>query len=93
MTRRQAHDGSSCGTIARAAILDLILRDEIGYVAIGNHWYRWSCRQHGLDPVSTYAELARRYAAPRLKGPFNLEARCAAGFSEDEFTELSQASL
>ena len=27
-----------------------------------------------------YAELAARYQAPRLRGPFNLEARRAAGF-------------
>jgi len=87
------HKLASAGDRLGAAILDLILRDEIGHVAIGNHWYRWSCRQHGLDPVATYAELARRYAAPRLKGPFNLEARRAAGFSEDELTALNQASL
>jgi uncharacterized ferritin-like protein (DUF455 family) len=29
-----------------------------------------------------------RYAAPRLRGPFNLEARRAAGFSEGELRSL-----
>ncbi|MEY4753985.1 MAG: hypothetical protein RJA44_1660, partial [Pseudomonadota bacterium] len=24
-------------------ILDVILREEVGHVAIGNHWYRWAC--------------------------------------------------
>lgn len=85
------HKLASAGDKAGAAILDIILRDEIGHVAIGNHWYRWSCERHGLDPVSTYAEMAQRYAAPRLKGPFNLEARRAAGFSEEELTALGQA--
>jgi uncharacterized ferritin-like protein (DUF455 family) len=28
-------------------ILDVILRDEIGHVAIGNHWYRWLCNLRG----------------------------------------------
>ncbi len=69
-------------------ILDLILRDEIGHVAIGNRWYRILCDQRGLDPVSTYAELAIRYQAPRLRGPFNLEARRAAGFDEAELEAL-----
>jgi uncharacterized ferritin-like protein (DUF455 family) len=64
---------------ARAAeILDLILRDEIGHVAIGNRWYRWLCAPEGLDPVAHCAVLARRHGAPRLKGPFNVEARIAA---------------
>jgi uncharacterized ferritin-like protein (DUF455 family) len=70
-------------------ILDVILRDEIGHVAIGNHWYRFLCAQRGLDPVVTYEELARKYRAPRPRGPFNLDARRAAGFSEDELTALA----
>ncbi|MDP2032941.1 MAG: ferritin-like domain-containing protein [Polaromonas sp.] len=74
--------------LAAVAILDIILRDEIGHVAIGNHWYRHLCSERGLDPVATYAELARRYEAPRLKGPFNVDARRAAGFDEDELALL-----
>jgi uncharacterized ferritin-like protein (DUF455 family) len=73
-------------------ILDLILRDEIGHVAAGNRWYRYVCEQRGLDPVATYAELAARHQAPRLRAPFNLEARRAAGFEEAELTALQQAS-
>ncbi|MDI1270241.1 MAG: ferritin-like domain-containing protein [Polaromonas sp.] len=73
------------------AILDIILRDEIGHVAIGNHWYRHLCSERGLDPVATYAELATAYGAPRLKGPFNLGARRAAGFDEAELALLDQA--
>lgn len=69
-------------------ILDVILRDEIGHVAVGNHWYRHLCGQRGLDPVATYPELAARYGAPRPRGPFNLEARRAAGFDEDELAAL-----
>jgi uncharacterized ferritin-like protein (DUF455 family) len=65
-------------------ILDVILRDEIGHVAAGNRWYRRLCDERGIDPVSTYAELARRYDAPRLRGPFNLEARKLAGFTDAE---------
>jgi uncharacterized ferritin-like protein (DUF455 family) len=71
------------------AILDIILRDEIGHVAIGNHWYRMLCTQRGLDPLPTYARLAQQYGAPRLKGPLNLAARRNAGFDEAELALLS----
>jgi uncharacterized ferritin-like protein (DUF455 family) len=74
----------AAGDQRAGAILDIILRDEIGHVAIGNHWYRHLCAERGLDPLSTYAELAELYRAPRLRGPFNLEARRAAGFSDEE---------
>jgi len=69
-------------------LLDVILRDEVGHVAIGNHWYRWLCEQRGLDPVALYGELVRRYEAPRLKPPFNTSARLRAGFTELELSYL-----
>ena len=79
---------AQAGDRAAAAILDIILRDEIGHVAIGNRWYGWLCEQRGLEPVATYKQLASEYAAPVLRGPFNLEARRAAGFSEAELDAL-----
>ena len=69
-------------------ILDVILRDEIGHVAIGNHWYRHLCAQRRLDPVAHYAVLAKQYDAPRIKGPLNLAARRKAGFEEAELALL-----
>jgi uncharacterized ferritin-like protein (DUF455 family) len=81
---------AQAGDLAAADILDIILRDEIGHVAIGNRWYGWLCTARGLEPVATYAELAARYKAPALRGPFNLEARRAAGFSEQELAALGQ---
>ncbi len=78
----------AAGDEVAAGILDTILRDEIGHVAVGNHWYRQLCQQRGLDPVTGYAELASRYGAPRLRGPFNLPARRAAGFDEAELALL-----
>lgn len=79
---------AQAGDHAAAAILDTILHDEIGHVAIGNRWYGWLCARRGLNPVATYAQLALQYQAPRLKGPFNLEARRLAGFSPEELTAL-----
>lgn len=82
----------SVGDRAGAAILDIILRDEIGHVAIGNRWYRYMCDKRNLDPVTAYTDLARRYQAPALRGPFNLQARRAAGFTEDELYALQHAA-
>ena len=69
-------------------ILEIILRDEIGHVAIGNRWYRWLCEQQGLDPVAHYGVLAALHQAPRLRPPFNHEARRAAGFTDEELALL-----
>ncbi len=74
---------------AVCACLDVILRDEIGHVAIGNRWYCWLCERQGLDPVAHYKHLAHRHRAPRLRPPFNTEAREAAGFSAEEIAFLA----
>jgi uncharacterized ferritin-like protein (DUF455 family) len=79
---------AQAGDLEAARILDIILRDEIGHVEIGNRWYGHLCQQRGLEPRATYAELAVRYKAPMLRGPFNIEARLKAGFTEDEVRAL-----
>lgn len=76
------------GDMEAASILDIILRDEIGHVAIGNHWFNWLCEQRGLEPIATYDNLAKQYNAPKLRRPFNLEARRKAGFSDAELALL-----
>ena len=72
-------------------ILDVILRDEIGHVAVGNRWYGWLCAQQELDPLAHYRLVARQHAAPRLKPPFNDAARRAAGFTQHELDALNGA--
>lgn len=77
------------GDTRAVEILSLILRDEVGHVRIGNHWYRHLCRERGLDPIALYPDLVERFEAPRLRPPFNLDARAAAGFSPEEIAYLS----
>lgn len=79
---------ADAGDADAAAIIDIILRDEVGHVAIGNRWYRFLCEQRGVDPVATYATLSEQYRAPRPRPPFNLEARRRAGFVEEELAWL-----
>lgn len=79
---------AQAGDQAAAAILDIILRDEVGHVEIGNRWFSHLCLERGLDGRPTYAELAVRYKAPTPRGPFNIEARLRAGFSAEEIAAL-----
>jgi uncharacterized ferritin-like protein (DUF455 family) len=84
---------AQAGDHQAAAIMDIILREEIGHVLIGNRWYAYLCQQRGLEPIATYAQLAAQYAAPVLRGPFNLAARRAAGFSEEELLAFGSATI
>lgn len=71
-----------------AASLDIILRDEIGHVAIGNRWFLFLCEQRGLEPMATYNGLIDEYMQGPLRPPFHIEARREAGFSEEELAYL-----
>lgn len=77
------------GDQAGAEILDIILRDEIGHVAIGNRWFAYLCEDRKLEPIATFSELALRFRAPQLRAPFNVQARLAAGFSEAELEAMN----
>ena len=82
---------AKAGDARAVEILDVILRDEVGHVAIGNHWFRWLCEREGLDPLAHYAVLADRHEAPRPRPPFNFDARLRAGFTADELARLASA--
>jgi uncharacterized ferritin-like protein (DUF455 family) len=84
-----AHKLRSAGDRRGAEIVELILRDEIGHVAIGNQWFGWLCKQGELDPLAQQLSLSERYGAPRPRGPFNLSARSAAGFTPQELAQLA----
>lgn len=90
LIQRKLRQVGTSDALAAATILDTILHDEVGHVAIGNHWYRWLCEREGLNPETHYAVLVRQYEAPRLKPPFNDEARRRAGFTETELQWLQQ---
>ena len=82
---------AQAGDDAAARILDVLLRDEVGHVEIGNGWYFHLCAQRGLEPVATYDALTVQYKAPVLKGPFNVDARRQAGFTEAELARFADA--
>lgn len=69
-------------------LLQIILNDEVGHVEIGNRWFNYMCQKDKLDPIKAYADLVEKYEAPKLRGPFNYQARKAAGFTEAELAAL-----
>jgi len=73
-------------------ILEIILHDEIGHVLVGNRWFNFLCASENLSPIATYRELAEKYRAPTLRGPFNFEAREQAGFTSEELELLESLS-
>jgi len=76
------------GDEATIAVLDIILRDEIGHVALGDRWFRHFCAGRGLEPEATYLALMAEFDAPWPPKPLNVEARLQAGFSASEIARL-----
>lgn len=79
------------GDHASAAALEVIVRDEVSHVALGDRWFRHACAARGLAPEVTFLELLRRYDVPPPRPPFNREARRAAGFTEAELESFGRA--
>ena len=79
----------AAGDHATADVLEIILREEVPHVAAGTRWFRFCCEREGRDPDSTFTELLREYVPTGLRGPFNLDARRAAGFGDVELARLA----
>lgn len=73
---------------AAVEILNIIYRDEIDHVRIGNHWYGQLCEDRGLRTTETFSALVKQYMGDGLRGPFNHAARLQAGFTEGEMAWL-----
>ncbi len=79
---------SDHGDAAAVAILEIILRDEIGHVEIGSRWFHHLCARRDVDSEETFRQLLDQYMMGRNSGPLHRSARLAAGFSEDELDYL-----
>lgn len=76
------------GDDATADILEIILCEEVAHVAAGSRWFAWCCAQNGVDPETRFAELLETHMHGSLRGPFNIEARLNAGFSNAELAHI-----
>lgn len=83
---------SDHGDQAAVAVLEIILRDEVGHVEIGTRWFHYLCAARGLEPEATFRGLYEAYMGGtgrgRTSGPLHRDARLAAGFSENELAFL-----
>ena len=70
--------------------LELIYREEIGHVYIGNKWFRYICEERGLEIEDTFIQLVRDYHLDDFRGNINKVARAEAGFSEHELKVMEQ---
>lgn len=80
----------NAGDEGTVAILELILREEIGHVEIGTRWYRFACLQENFDPVDTFRALLKKYNVSAAKGPLHTAARKQAGFEDVELEALTK---
>lgn len=71
-------------------ILEVILAEEIGHVAVGTRWFNYLCAERHLDPLTTFTGLLESHFHGAIRGPFHLEARKQAGFSQAELNWLKQ---
>ena len=76
------------GDTATVEILKIIFEQEIGHVAIGSRWFDYACKLENVLPEETFQSLLKEYMAGELRGPFELEARKKAGFSDAELQAL-----
>ncbi len=84
---------AEAGDTAAVEVLAVILRDEVGHVAIGNRWFHHLCIQRGVDPTSTMLEAMREHGAPAVRPPLNDEARRRAGFDAAELEAITRFGL
>ena len=76
------------GDLETVAVLEVILADEVAHVAAGTRWFHWCCERENLEPNATFERLVEQYLDGGVKGPFNIPARLAAGFSQVELDQL-----
>ena len=81
---------ASIGDRKTVAVLEVILRDEVGHVKAGSHWFRYLCEQRGLEPESTYFLLLEQHLGARVRCPLHKAARREAGFTESELGRLEE---
>ena len=82
----------SIGDDVGASILNIILNDEIGHVAIGSRWFAYLCETRGLDTLTTFGQIIAAELGEIRSSQLNLTARLAAGFSPAELDLLVNSS-
>lgn len=69
----------AAGDGASAALLRVILEEEVAHVGAGWRWFEHVCTREGCDAAKTFRGFVARFLPGALKGPFNEPARARAG--------------
>lgn len=77
------------GDAGAVAVLERILKDEVGHVALGDRWFRRLCAERGLPAEATFRQLLAEHDLPLPRGPFNRDARLRAGFTPEEIASFN----
>ena len=80
------------GDTRTEAILDVIYRDEVDHVAIGQKWFHHLCTERGLPPIATWQNIVQQRFKGQLKRPFNKDARERAGMDSGYYEPLASSS-
>ncbi len=80
---------AAVGDLKAVRILDVILHDEEGHVALGDRWFRHLCAQRELPPEASFRHLIQAYAGPWPQSPMNIASRLRAGFGQQELDDLT----
>ncbi len=83
----------SVGDTETIAALEVILAEEVRHVAIGTHWFNYCCEQENKPPMETFFELLNSRFTGSVRGPFNLDARMEAGFTQAEMDALAGSGI
>lgn len=81
----------AAGDLATAALLEVILAEEVEHVAVGTRWFVHLCREAGVDPETTFTGVLAD-AGVGVVPPLNVDARRRAGFSEEELAGLAASA-
>lgn len=76
------------GDTKTAAVLQIILDEEVGHVEFGTRWFNYLCRARGLEPEMTYFDLLNNFLNGEIRCPLHRQARLEAGFTEQELDRL-----
>lgn len=74
--------------LASAAILEVILEDEVTHVEYGTKWLEYVCQQADRSREDVFFEHIQHYLKGQILGPFNKPLRLRAGFTEVELEQL-----
>ncbi|USG59972.1 ferritin-like domain-containing protein [Sneathiella marina] len=71
-------------------VLKIILKEEVGHVAIGTRWFQYYCDSQNLNAEEFWQQMVRKFFKGLLKPPFNTDARSLAGLPPEYYLPLAK---